>query len=109
MNGNANDRFSRACSAMIRIGRGENEGYNDIAIFRAPRECNGDVRRWAEREAMNELARIGYADPVEFVVELHRRADGKQVYEMGLDAALPESVQWAGYDRWQEIKEATNA
>jgi len=94
------NRFSRACSALLRIQRSETEGYNDIAAFKAPSECNRDVRNYAESEAVNKLAQIGYTDPVEFVIEYHRRLDGKQAYDLGLDAVLPRHIQWEGWDKF---------
>jgi len=103
------NRFSRACSALAQALRGQAEMEDDVMIFQAPSECLRDVRNATERTAVNALIDCGYDDPVEFVVELYRRADPKQAYDLGLDAALPESIQWAGYDRWQEIREAANA
>ncbi len=84
----ANDRFSRACSAVNRALWGLAYGEEDIAAFGAPSECLTQVYRTATREALEGIEEAGYTVAT-FVHECERRLDDKTIYYGQLYSLFP--------------------
>ena len=76
----ANDRLSRACSAIIRYNNNVEAGAEDIMAFNAPSECLSLVIEGAEKQLEQEIHNLGYL-AVEQVRQLaEKRVGYKFVY-----------------------------
>lgn len=94
--GHADDRLSRAISALMRVSEDAKAAWRDLVRYCAPRECGDQIRRSIEREARGAVKDYGYT-PVEFLVEYQRRATAKEVYFTGLCNLFSDEEQWRAH------------
>jgi len=105
--GSHDDRFSRAVSAIRNITSGFAESQEDIARYHAPSECYTLVARKAAARAKEALDQLGYAT-YEFTLEVLRRADHKQAYDL-LDLDMLDGWEvHRAFEQWKQEQEADN-